>query len=45
MSRMINSYEGKRRLGRSKGRWASDRICKIQAASRGLCSCDSGSDL
>jgi hypothetical protein len=36
MSRMICSFEGKRRLGRSKGRWANDRICKIQGASRGL---------
>ena len=45
MSRMISSYEGKRRLVRSKSRWASDSICKIQGASRGQYSCDSGSDL
>jgi hypothetical protein len=42
---MISSYEGKRRLGRSKGRWTIDKICKVQGASHGLYSCDSGSDL
>jgi hypothetical protein len=42
MSHMINSYEWKRMLVRSKDRWASDRICKLQGASRGLYTCDSG---
>jgi len=42
---MISSYEGKRRLGRSKGRWAIDKICKVQVICRVLYSCDSGSDL
>jgi len=45
MIRMVSSYEGKRRLGRSKGRWGIDKICKVQGVSRGLYSRDSGSDL